>query len=445
MGIRKEGTVSAARGALSAGAAVLMVLGALALTAGPARAYDYYIAPGVTELPLMAPRPIGARSIGMGGAGLAVVDGASAALVNPAGLTRLRRIELAGGLSRTAVTLDGSAFGTDFDTELTGTDLTSLRVAYPFPTFRGSFVVALSGEQVYDFDSDFVAGYSDSYEGTEGNIVDQAEAFEADGAITSWNLAAAFEASENVALGATASYLSGGYDRRFAWVADEEDVPVGYDGTVGYRSEATSDVSGFRLTVGGLFYVNQKLTLALTVDSPVELSFDGTMTEQVTFPGGGTADTTYLFEDEVSLPFSFSAGAAFTPTDFIVAACDVRYTDWSETDYIGLVYIDDGGLIESRRFAYEDVLDVMVGVEFIVPTWPLRLRGGFMSRPIAYQGLDVDGDRTYLTLGAGVLVDTVFSIDVAWMGGSFERSGPDFDYSETTDENTVLVEAAYRF
>ncbi|MBD3367855.1 MAG: hypothetical protein GF405_06740 [Candidatus Eisenbacteria bacterium] len=429
------------RGALAA----LVVLASLVLACGTAQAYDYYVAPGVFELPLMAPVPVGARAMGMGGAGLAVVDDASAAYVNPAGLTRLRRIEIAGGLARNAMSMDGNAFGTDFDTELTGTDLTSLRVAYPFPTFRGSFVLALSGEHVYDFDSDFVAAYSGSFDGTDGNVVDQAEAFEADGGIMSWNAAAAIEASENVALGATVSFLSGSYDQRFAWAADGEDTPPDYDGTLGYASDATSDVSGFRATVGGLFYVNELLTCALVARSPLTLSFDGTIREEVEWYDGQTEQQVVYFEDEVTLPFTFEAGAAFTPTDIIVLAADVRYTDWSETDYAGRVFLEDGGLLESRRTAYEEALDINVGAEFIVPTWPLRLRAGYMTRPIAYRGLDIDTDRSYFTVGAGVLIDTVFSIDAAWMGGGYERSGPDYDYSESTDESAVVVEAAYRF
>ncbi len=445
MAFGKEGRMRAHTAGLRQTTLVLSILGVLAVAVGTAEAYDYYITPGYFELPLMAPLPVGARAIGMGGAGLAVVDDASAGLVNPAGLTRLRRIELGGGLARSAMTVDGEAFGAGFETDLSGTDLTALRAAYPFPTFRGSFVLALTGERVYDFDSDFVAGYSGSFTGTDGNIVEQAEAFEADGVLMSWNFAAGMEASENVALGATVSYLSGSYDQRFAWAADAGDMPPDYDGTVGYASDATSDVSGFRATLGSLFYVNEMLSAAIVVQSPVTLSFDGTIREELEWYDGQTDQQVVYFEDEVTLPFSFAAGAAFMPTDLVVLAGDVRYTDWSETDYAGRVFLDEDGLLESRRTAYEEVIDVMVGAEIIVPTWPLRLRAGYMSRPVAYQGLDIDSDRSYVTLGVGILVDTVFSLDVAWMGGGFERSGPDFDYSETRDENAIVVEAAYRF
>ena len=50
-----------------------------------------------------------------------------------------------------------------------------------------------------------------------------------------------------------------------------------------------------------------------------------------------------------------------------------------------------------------------------------------------------------LFIGAGVLVDTVFAVDVAWMSGSFERSASEYDYRESVDDSALVIEAAYRF
>ncbi|MBD3348351.1 MAG: hypothetical protein GF400_04030 [Candidatus Eisenbacteria bacterium] len=429
--------------------ALLLCALALAVSAGAARGYDYYIAPELYELPLVDPMPAGVRTMGMGGAGLAAVDDASAAMTNPAGLTRLGRIELGAGLSRSAMSLDVSAFGDDSATNLTDTDLRSLRVAYPFPTFRGSLVFAFSGEQVYDFDSEFIASYSDAFAGTEGQIVDQAELLESTGGIRSWNLSAAFKAAERISLGGTISYLSGTYDRSFTWVADEEDFPGAYEGSITYQSEDSSDVSGFRATVGGLFQLNEAVAAALVVQSPVKLSFTGVRDERAETSADEFRQEVN-FEDEITLPFSFSAGLAYTPTDFLVFAGDLKYTDWSEIEYAGRVFLDEESddpedLLAGRRYAYEEVLDVMLGAEVILPAWPVRLRAGYAMRPVAYQGLDVDVDRSYLTLGVGVLIDPVLSVDAAWQGGSFEREGPDYDYSETRDMNTIVLEASYRF
>ena len=148
------------------------------------------------------------------------------------------------------------------------------------------------------------------------------------------------------------------------------------------------------------------------------------------------------FSDELTLPFTFAAGVAYSPSDLVVLAGDVWYTDWSEMTYEGLLYLDDP---TERRAAYEAVADYRVGAEVTVPTWPVRLRGGYMSRPLPYRGLDVASDRAYFTLGVGVLVDSVLAVDVAWLHGSYERAGQDHDYVESVNETAFVIEAVYRF
>ena len=93
----------------------LLFLSLTLIVAVPAVAYhDEYVAP-ISEIPLTSPNIVGARSLGMGGVGLAIVDDASALATNPAALARLRRMELAGGLAFRGHGRTGSAFGGDLD------------------------------------------------------------------------------------------------------------------------------------------------------------------------------------------------------------------------------------------------------------------------------------------------------------------------------------------
>jgi long-subunit fatty acid transport protein len=430
---------------------VLCVGACIAVQTPRAAAYDGFVAP-LDEIPITTPWISGARALGMGGASIASVEDASAVDVNPAALARMRRIEISGGLSKVTDDMSGSAFGSDFGTTLSRTRLSSVRFAYPFPTFRGNLVVGISGTRVHGFDDDFLAAYEDSltWEESEGEYLTapwaQVEDQITEGGVYAWTLAGAFDASPTVSLGASVSYWSGDFSRRFVWSAD--DVHDASDAYESYTRETTSeaDVSGFRAKVSGLFYVGESLSAAVVVDSPVTLTFEGVerMHEERVYeaasPSESTSDT--FFADELKLPFTLSAGAAYTPSDLIELAADVVYTDWSEMTYEGFLYLDDS---TSRVRAYEATTDVRVGVEATVPSWPLRLRAGYMTRPIAYQGLEIDQNRSYFTLGAGVLVDTVFAIDVAWMGGAFERSGRGYDYSEKVDDSAFIVEGAYRF
>jgi hypothetical protein len=434
------------------GALVLLagVLCALGLTEA-GLAYDGFLAP-VAEIPLTSPSTSGARAAGMGGAYLAVGDDAAALAWNPAALARLRRIEASIGLSREAHDRDGTAFGEEFGTSASKTTFSSFRLAYPFPTFRGSLVLALSGDRTLNFYDDFLSAYDDTITWEEDpgqyltDVWHQTEDYLTEGGVYAWTFGAAFDASPNVSLGAAVSYWAGEYGRHFSWEAtdqyDKSDNLDAYE----FRVDEDADISGVRAKLGGLFYVSGSLALGLVVDSPITLSFDtiSHTSETWTESSGATVrvDTSEYFVDEITLPFSFAAGAAYTPLDALMLAADVRYTDWSELNYEGPVYL---GNPADRARAFEATTDFHLGVEVSVPEWPLRLRGGYMSRPIAYQGLNIDKDRSYFTLGAGVLIDTIFAIDIAWMTATHERSGDGYDYDETLAETAILMEAAYRF
>ena len=385
----------------------------------------------------------------MGGAAFALADDSSALGTNPAALARLNRIELAGGLRTRSDDMSGEAFGAPFATKLSRTEFSSLRFAYPFPTFRGSLVFGLSGERVYSFDDDFFAVFEDTitWEENEGDLEtgpwEQTEDNVTQGGINAWTVGAAFDASPSVSLGASVSYWTGDFSRRFSWLAnDTNGISDNYD-TYELSVNSTSDVSGVRARLGGLFYLAESAAVGVIVDSPVTLTFEGTEVVSEAYNGvySDPADVTH-FSDKLELPFSFGVGASFTPSDLIMLAADVQYTDWSQMTYEGFLYLDDPA---SRRNAYETTTEYRMGVEVTVPSWPLRLRGGYMSRPIAYRGLEVDADRSYFTVGAGVLIDTVLSLDVAWMTGAFERSGKDYDYDEQVDDSALLMEATYRF
>ncbi len=424
------------------------------VVAAPAVAYhDEYVAP-ISEIPLTSPNIIGARSLGMGGVGLAIVDDASALATNPAALARLRRMELAGGLAFRGSGRTGSAFGGDIDTRVTTTDISSLRFAYPFPTFRGSLVVGLSIDQVYDLAADFLVSYEDSIGWNEptGDTTSvfmegpwgQTEDFLTSGGIYSLTFGVAFDASESVSLGAAVSYLYGNYTADFLYTADDvEGLSDGYD-SYSLRVESESDVTGLRFRMGTLLYLTESLSAGLVVETPTILRFSGYATELgcTVGPDGWESGDTYYFEDDIGLPFSFGAGIAWNPTDLVAVGFDYHYANWSEMTYEGQIF---AGERSERERTYAATSDLRVGVEVTMPNLPLRLRGGYMTRPVAYQGLDIDQDRAYYTLGAGILVDTVFTIDVAWIAGVSERSGADFDFDERIKDSALVVEAAYHF
>lgn len=435
-----------------------VLAGVLLMLALPATspADSGFVAP-LGEIPLTNTHPTGARAAGMGFVSLAIADDATAITSNPAALARLNRVELSGGFRRSALTIDGEMAGSGFNTELSGTDFTSLRFAYPFPTFRGSLVFGLSAERIYDFAADRLAAYSDEIEWDEdpGNpqtgLWASEEDYIADGGITALSAACAVDVSPTISLGATVSYLTGDYAKDWNWdIYDDYGVSDRYT-DVHMTEQYDADISGVRATLGGLFYVTDELSVGVAIDTPTTLTFDGTARsrlELVTAAPESTvvSDWSVYFSEKVTLPFVFRGGVAYTPLDFIVVGADVSYTDWSEMDYEGRITdTDEGSGVLQRRALYDEKVGFGMGAEVTVPSWPLRVRGGYVHRPIAYNGLEVTSERSYFTLGAGILIDTVLAIDVAWMKGTFERSDDEYAYDESVDDSAIVLEATYRF
>jgi len=418
----------------------------IVLSSSLASAGDFAVAP-LNELPFTSRAFHGARAVGMGGVALAVADDASALLTNPAGLARLRRVEVAAGLTRRTDDHSGSVLGDGFDTSLSMTELSALRFAYPFPTCRGSVVFALAAERVGDLNDDFYAEYEDDFNWSEAAPLigrsEHTEDLRAQGDLYAWVIGGAFDASERLSLGASLSFWSGSMDHRFEKrVEDTSDVSADYESYT-MRRDAEFDMSGLRLSLGALYYASDLVTVGLLVDSPMTLAIDATIdTIEIHRKASGTFTTEEIgyYTDDYNVPFTFAAGVAIQPTDLLVIGADVAFTDWAELERDLQLFADD----PVRRDDYVATTDVRVGAELTLPSWPIRIRAGYATSPIAYRGLEIDSDRAYFTLGAGFLVDTVLAIDVAWAKGAFERSAA-LPYEESVDDTAVLIEAAYRF
>ena len=407
----------------------------------------FFVAP-LEELALTSPLVTGARAAGMGFVSMAVADDGSAITSNPAAMARLNRAELCGGFMRSASAIEGERLGDKFVGDLSGTDFASFRFAYPFPTFRGSLVLGLSAERIYDFSDRRVAGYMETLEGS-GDVWSSVEDYFSDGSITALSAACALDISPTISLGVTFSYLTGDYSKSFVFDDVYQDPVLSgrYDSTYHYADQYQADISGVRGTIGGLFYVSEALSVGVAIDTPTPLTFDGSGWIYDEQDAAVVTDTSFFYSDKITLPFAFRGGVAYAPLDFIVVGVDLSYSDWSEVRYAGPMTVTEenaDGILQTQSL-YGETLGFGVGAELTVPSWPLRIRGGYAYRPIAYNGLEVTTDRSYFTLGAGVLIDTVLAIDVAWVEGTYERADNDFEYLESVETSSLIVEATYRF
>lgn len=380
------------------------------------------------EIPMTLRSPVAARYAGMGGTSLALADDHSACLSNPATLGLVRSIEFAAGFTKQDAEQQVDYLGTLSAVDFGKTRLSHLGLAYPFPTYRGRFVVGFEYGRVSSFDSDFLRSAS-------GQQFMETESIYEEGGMSQYGLSAALQVSPTLTLGVTGVIVGGSSfrDRRYR-----------YDGAQGTTSNAQTtdvDLSAVSASFGALVEVMPAVRLGLLVQLPESIDLEGSVRDQ----DGPDVDE-YTIADEVNLPYHLGAGVAVALPNTVVGV-DAIYTDWSQIDYYGPVRASDG------RNAYRETLELRLGAEYLLalPT-PIRLRAGYLLQPLAYQLLLTDSgfyedarfesDRKYGTVGAGMLLGQTVTLDLAYMFGGYERSAvqqtnPDLYREDVTDRRLL--------
>jgi long-chain fatty acid transport protein len=402
------------------------------------------------EIPLVYDVGVSARAMGMGQAHVAICEDVSAIYYNPAALAQVRRIEISAGFSHLAEEVETSLFGSDVTSTLGSTKLSSLGIAYPFPTYRGSFVVGFAYNRIRNTDSDYmkygpVPVYYPDYFGQVSGV--EKESIFERGGMNSWTVALGTDVSPEVSVGASVSFLSGGSERTYGRTVWNmlEGPPVVEDI---YKAD-DADITGWTAALGTVAKIGNVGRIGLTVRLPEHITLDGAEYYEYYDP----TDAQYyydefLFEDEITLPLSFTGGVSAAPVPGLILAVDAKYTDWKQIDYAGPIRVDN-------VYAYEATTSLRMGAEFMFPFAPLRIRGGFFTEPLAYRLLpdltnsgdiwiaEIDSNGKYVTVGAGLLLEESVTIDAAWVHGGYERSIPNYSEKKTTDK--IFVTAGYRF
>jgi len=402
------------------------------------------------DLPIIYDFGVGARAMGMGQAHVAACEDVSATFYNPAALAQIRRIELSTGFSHLSENLETFLFSHKSTSTLGSTKLSSVGVAYPFPTYRGSFVLGFAYNRTRNTDSDYLRyGEVPSYSLSPYGIVSgvEKESIFERGGISSWTVGLGSEVSRDVSVGASFSFVSGKSEREYEWMAQWDTPPdIVYEH---YYKSDDADITGWTASFGTLAKLGNVGRIGLTVRLPEYLNLNGQeYTEEYDRSVGEYVTDEFAFEDEITLPLSFMAGVSAAPVPGLIFAFDARYTDWKQIDYAGPIRIDN-------FYAYKATTSLRFGAEFMFPFAPLRVRGGFFTEPIAFRLLpdvtnsgapwlaSIDSNGKFYTLGAGYLFEEAFTIDAAWVHGGYERSIPDYSEKKTSDK--IFISAGYRF
>ncbi|MBP6874807.1 MAG: hypothetical protein KBD56_01910 [Candidatus Eisenbacteria bacterium] len=405
----------------------------------------------VPDIPLTRDAPVSARALGMGGAYIAVSDDATALRYNPAGLARIQRIEFLGTLSDLRRTSETSFHEQPAENELSRTRISAVGFAYPFPTYRGSAVIALGYMAPWPLDLQY--GRSADFDGRSI----QEDLFE-EGQIGEYSAGGAIDVSPTLSVGARATWIHG--ERTQDWVY--RDLAGGFD----THDIFQGDIDGYTGSLGALARVSDWGRLGVVLDLPRYLNMEGSIVD--------IYGDSYSVDEDITLPFRVGLGLSATLPNLLLTG-DARFTDWSQIDYEGpLRYQETPGDPDSRRLlAYKRTWDVHAGGEYLLDSFGLagvRVRAGVAWEPVPYRILledaflqevtpqqgeeptytavpvywaaDFDPDRFLWTAGVGVLIAQSLTVDAAYSSGHFTRTGSDLREKES--ERRLLVTVGFR-
>jgi long-subunit fatty acid transport protein len=410
---------------------------------------------------------MGARAMGMGGSYVAVSEDVAAMFYNPAGLVQVRRPELAGGLSVDTrdVTTTHTAIRTVSDTH---TRLEHVAVAYPVPSYRGGLAMGFAFRRYADLDQLFFK---------EGFLIQptpstrglfELEEYQRNGAVNAWTGAAAVDISPNISIGGSLSYLSGNSTEtqvlgnyRATLVGNTVELDLGSpsdpdDRLFEQQVFRDANLYGWTGAVGIMFYLDPGFRLGANFDFPAWINWDGA--SEFRLEDWEKIDSNFgrpsFFRDDITIPLSLSGGASWGYQGLLLAG-GVRWTDYTQTDFEGKILAPSDGTTFLRESAYRSVVAFNVGAEYQLPNIPLRFRAGYYTKPLPYRLIaadtdfefvpddgdadtfddfsvvfrdypfaDIVSDQHFYTLGTGVLIQNVLSLDLAYQHGSWERSTP---------------------
>ena len=408
---------------------------------------------------------VGVRAMGLGGAFVGVADDFTAMVWNPAGLAQIGHREVFAALQRTQHQAEAARNGVAASDALTRTRFGSLGMVVPYPAYRGSLVFAAGVIRLKDFDWALRERGTDD----QGWTVDNSWVHQ--GQLTLTGVSGAVDVSPAVSLGLTLGLTSGVDDvaneftytdtqdlfteKRFvARETSHDDYQRSTFACAGIMLRAPREAPLYRvaatLTTGG----TQRVAYVFR-GVPSESGYD-----RIEYDDGSvrlTLPQQVRDAYRLSLPFEFGLGGSATPLPGLLLAASVHRSEWEQARYASI----DGDRLRAAsdfRRQYRNTGRYHFGVEWQVPTVALDLRAGYYSDPLPFVGprdpnsavdpgsnpvILVVQDRRFVTLGAGLLLDEVVQVDLAWNRGTYEQTEGALTESGTI--NRIITGVSYRF
>ena len=351
-------------------------LALLALSAGGAGAYTLAGWQYGDVMP-----QIDARTLAMGGAGLASADGARGANLNPALVAKTEGIEAS--LSLLGVSAEEAREAPLYDSfdGIIGYNTYAWNSSL-YDRYIGTVAVRLGGS--YEWAPAFAVGYHPKLDMSyayhiqyrdDEDLIDHDSYADGEGGVDAFTVSVAEEVYPDVFVGLGVDFLRGDYD------VSERDVYPSSDADT-ESTESYDEVSGTQFTLGVLVEALHRVDVALVYRSAFDLEGDYSL-----LPDGAEEATeggfTYEYPDAVAVGFEYHPRNEIMTT----LSFDVEYTRWSEFE---------DSMVDGVEL--DDTIEYRVGVEHQFYN-KSHARFGFAYQPAYF---DERTTRTAFSGGLGV-------------------------------------------
>jgi long-subunit fatty acid transport protein len=441
----------------ASGAVLLKVLAAVFIISLmlPAR-----IANAVEFSSSLNPVGSGARATGMGGAFIAIVDDATAASWNPAGLINLEKPEFSIVYSYFN---RSHSYNSDVHPEVVGStqtmdanDINYASIAYPFVLFGRNMIVTFNYQRLYDMTKDNSLNFNADLGG--GNFNNTRVHYTQDGYLGAFSPAIAIQVLPELYFGATVNIWDD-FAGTSHWESRLDTTGSGQLG--GNPFDETSvrttknTFSGLNAHLGLLYNLKSKFAFGFVYKTPFEadLTSESELVRNQTFPLtdflNSSSASSLTTNSKMSIPASYGIGIAYRHSDSLTFALDLYRTEWSDfvlTDSVGNQTnpLTTLPLSEGRC---KDTTQVRLGTEYLLigEKTIVPLRAGLFYDPEP-SGTTLD-DYYGFSLGTGVAYGKyIFDVSYQYrfgngVGGDLPNAGITSDVTQ----HTVMTSLIYHF
>ncbi len=276
---------------------ILLLAAVLMVTSAAAEAQSIFSSFGLGELRYN----VNARSAGMGGTGIAIIDPLSQNHINPATWVYIQKTSISAGMRFE---------GINYNNKYRNINSRDAAVNSYSLTIKTSPNFAIGGGLHPFFDNDYsVVIPSDTY----------VQFLTANGGTTIGYLGAAYRVSDNLTLGVNYNVVFGKQNEQWRIVFDQTDY-------LETQTEFTRSIWGSGITVGATGNFGKRLNLGGVFTTEMNLK----TTNRVVY---NINKSTKVEGDDISVPMSYGLGASFIITPQVLINSDIYRWELSDLSY----------------------------------------------------------------------------------------------------------------